>query len=144
MVVAGSLDAALLAALHGQAGDEPWATSLFESHLDLPGTFARVAAVGEVPAGFVLSRVAVDEQEILMIAVTSAMRRRGVGKRLLTAATDAGRRLGARRLVLEVAIDNIAARGLYEAAGLAAVGRRPKYYSRDGGPVDALILATEL
>ena len=36
--------------------------------------------------------------------------------------------------------DNAAARQLYADFGFVAVGRRPCYYSRLGGPADALVL----
>jgi ribosomal-protein-alanine N-acetyltransferase len=46
--------------------------------------------------------------------------------------------------VLEVAVDNHAARDLYLGASFSAVGRRPRYYRRPDGRVDALILRLAL
>ncbi|MFA4893699.1 GNAT family N-acetyltransferase, partial [Brevundimonas sp.] len=52
---------------------------------------------------------------------------------------------GARRLFLEVAEDNEAARALYGRAGFSEAGRRPRYYARaDGSRRDALLLALDL
>jgi ribosomal-protein-alanine N-acetyltransferase len=52
---------------------------------------------------------------------------------------------GADSMFLEVAVDNAPAIALYEAAGFAAVGRRPGYYDRGAaGRVDALILRLDL
>jgi ribosomal-protein-alanine N-acetyltransferase len=49
---------------------------------------------------------------------------------------------GARRVFLEVAEDNRAARGLYSAQGFAGVGRRAGYYGAAAGTdSDALILS---
>ena len=53
--------------------------------------------------------------------------------------------LGAETLFLEVAVDNVAALGLYTALGFAETGRRKAYYARAGGPAaDALILRVDL
>ena len=48
---------------------------------------------------------------------------------------------GAHAAVLEVAVDNAAARALYHQVGFAEVGRREAYYRRPGGVrVDACLL----
>jgi ribosomal protein S18 acetylase RimI-like enzyme len=46
--------------------------------------------------------------------------------------------------VLEMAVDNGAARALYTAKGFTPVGRRRNYYRQRGGLVDALILRLAL
>lgn len=51
--------------------------------------------------------------------VTPGARQRGVGGALLQAAADHGRALGAARLTLKTAIDNLAAQRAYEANGWA-------------------------
>jgi ribosomal-protein-alanine N-acetyltransferase len=52
--------------------------------------------------------------------------------------------LGASRVLLEVAVDNAAARALYARRNFAIIGRRPGYYRRPPRPpVDALILRWE-
>jgi len=51
--------------------------------------------------------------------VTPGARQRGVGGALLQAAADHGRALGAARLTLKTAIDNLAAQRVYEANGWA-------------------------
>ncbi|HET8995878.1 MAG TPA: ribosomal-protein-alanine acetyltransferase, partial [Acetobacteraceae bacterium] len=48
---------------------------------------------------------------------------------------------GAATLTLEVAVDNAAARRLYESTGFTQVGRRKRYYA-DGS--DALVLQVAL
>ena len=54
------------------------------------------------------------------------------------------RAAGIRRLLLEVAEDNEAARRLYQAAGLVPVGRRPGYYRVGDAPIAALIMALDM
>jgi [ribosomal protein S18]-alanine N-acetyltransferase len=72
-------------------------------------------------------------------------RRRGAGRRLLTAVIDRVREAGARALFLEVGADNPPARALYEAMGFRVVGTRSAYYRRgDGPPADALIMRLSL
>jgi len=74
-----------------------------------------------------------------------AARRLGLGARLLAHAEAVAAGRGVRRIVLEVARDNAAARRLYGTGGYAEVGRRRAYYLRpDGGRQDALILVKTL
>ena len=56
----------------------------------------------------------------------------------------ASRRGEARKVFLEVAEDNAAARALYAKLGFQEIGRRRAYYKRPGGAVDALTLGLEL
>jgi ribosomal-protein-alanine N-acetyltransferase len=114
-----------MAAVHEAAfPNDPWDEEAFGEMLAQPGVVGFIDERG----GVVLLRVVADEAEILTIGVTA--RRRGIGRALLAAGMAAAREAGAKAMFLEVA-------GLYEAAGFAAVGRRPAYY-HDGG--DAVVL----
>lgn len=88
------------------------------------------AAAG--PLGYVICSVVADEAEILALATRPEARRRGLGRALLNAATAAARDAGARRVLLEVARDNAAARRLYESAGFAVFNVRRGYYRASG------------
>ena len=77
-----------------------------------------------------------DELHITLIAVDPSVRRRGHGKRLLSALLQQARQHGAIHATLEVASNNPAAIALYSDAGFQSAGTRLKYYS-DGS--DALI-----
>lgn len=126
-----------LAAIHAEAFDAPWDADTFRTLLSQSGVAACVDR-----DGFILIRVVADEAEILTLAVRPAARRQGTGARLTTQAAALARAQGAARLFLEVAEDNVAARGLYAALGFELAGRRRGYYARGDGPaVDALILA---
>jgi ribosomal-protein-alanine N-acetyltransferase len=121
-----------MAAVHEAAfPNDPWDEEAFGEMLAQPGVVGFIDERG----GVVLLRVVADEAEILTIGVTA--RRRGIGRALLAAGMAAAREAGAKAMFLEVAAENVAALGLYEAAGFAAVGRRPAYY-HDGG--DAVVL----
>ena len=100
-----------------------------------------VFALGDARA-FALCRGGAGEGEVLTIATDPALRRQGYARRLLGGLEAEAARRGARRLFLEVAADNAAARGLYAGAGYAEIGRRAGYYARDKGAarVDALVL----
>jgi ribosomal-protein-alanine N-acetyltransferase len=72
--------------------------------------------------GFLVWRhTAPDEIEILNLAVAPAFRRRGIAKALLD-------KLPKCEIFLEVRESNLAARGLYQAAGFREVGLRRGYY----------------
>jgi ribosomal-protein-alanine N-acetyltransferase len=139
LVPAAPPHAAAMAALHALAfaPGEHWDAETFGSQFALPGVFGFLSP----EAGFVLARVAADEGEILTIAVAPSARRAGWGRALLRAAEQKAAAEGARKMFLEVAPGNVAARALYAAAGYGAVGRRKGYY-KDGS--DALLLGRAL
>jgi ribosomal-protein-alanine N-acetyltransferase len=132
------------AALHAGCFDDAWSAASIAAVLAMPGSFGLLSITSEAPSGFLLARIAADEAEIISLGVLPAYRRRGVARRLLESAASRAADSGARRLFLEVAADNPAARGLYLREGFAQVGRRACYYRRAAGAVDALILARSL
>jgi len=85
-----------------------------------------------------------SEAEIVSLGVLPNHRRRGIGSAILDAVCGAARLRGAERVVLEVALDNEAARALYAGRGFTVVGRRRNYYRRAERLVDALILRVHL
>jgi ribosomal-protein-alanine N-acetyltransferase len=129
-----------LAALHAEAFDTPWSAEAFAALLAQPGVILEAS-----PDGFVLVQVAADEAEVLTLVVRAAARRKGVATALVETAARRAALVGAGRLFLEVAEDNLAAMALYARLGFKPVGRRPRYYARASGPaVDALLLARNL
>jgi ribosomal-protein-alanine N-acetyltransferase len=139
--LATTADAPLLAALHVPSfGDEAWPESALAALLESPGVFGVVPAEAQ-PGGFILCRTAVDEAEVLTLAVLPAARRCGLGGRLLGAGLAWAMAQGAVTMFLEVAEDNAAALALYSGAGFAQVGRRPAYYRRGSATVAALVLS---
>lgn len=129
-------DPGRLAAIHAEAFAAPWDEAALTELLTSPGVFA----VAEED-GFTLIRVAVDEAEILTLAVRPSARRAGLGVRLVEAGVVRAAALGAERMFLEVAEGNVAARALYARSGFVEMGRRRGYYSHtDGRREDALTL----
>ncbi|MFJ6025430.1 ribosomal protein S18-alanine N-acetyltransferase [Brevundimonas sp. NPDC092305] len=133
-------DAEHLAALHASAYDSPWDDAAFADLLTAPGVLAVVE-----PDGFILIRAAADEAEILTLAVRPEARGRGLAGILLRQALADAATRDVRRVFLEVADDNLAARAVYAKAGFEQAGIRPRYYARpDGSRRDALLLALNL
>lgn len=123
---------------------EAWTRSQCTGILGLGGVWLLLARRGGQAAGFALSRVVLDEAELLLLAVQPAQRRFGVGRTLLAAVAGEARLRGAERLHLEMRDGNPAAH-LYEAAGFHEIGRRKRYYrGRDGSSFDAITLACRL
>lgn len=116
---------------------ETWSADAIAMQLALPGVFGFVAEEG----GMLIARTAADQAEVLTVAVLPLLRRQGIGHALLHAAMAEARRRGAVTMMLEVGVNNLAARGLYELAGFVRVGQRRRYYA-DG--TDALVLQARL
>lgn len=136
--------ARLAAALHEMSFNTPWGDDEFARLLEQPGV-AGLLWQDSAPAGFILIRAVADEAEILTLAVAPPHRRQGIGALLLGEATDMLRAGGTRRLFLEVAADNPAARALYTSYGFLVTGRRAGYYDRGSAPrVDAIVMTLEL
>ncbi|MBC7985558.1 MAG: ribosomal protein S18-alanine N-acetyltransferase [Sphingomonadaceae bacterium] len=123
---------------------EAWTRAQCEGMFAHPGVWLILAREEARPAGFALARMIADEAELLLIAVRPALRRRGIGRRLLDNMVAIARERGAARLYLEMRGDNDA-EALYLAAGFACVGRRRDYYRGGRGErFDALTLALNL
>jgi len=137
MSIRAATDADLprLVALHAISFTPAWDVKALKA-LMASGAEALLAA-----DGFILIRVAADEAEILTICVAPQSRRQGQGRALLAAACARACEEGAKRMFLEVARENLAARKLYEGFGFSEVGQRKSYYPGAG---DALVLAAAL
>jgi|GEM_PF-1033176 len=83
---------------------------------------------GDVLLGYALVALASFDAELEAILVAPQARGTGVAKALLRAVIESARDAGAERLLLEVRASNVAAIGLYQAAGLALDGVRRGYY----------------
>lgn len=137
---ADGASAALLATLHAEAFAEGWDAAAFTQLLAMPGAEAVLAFEADEPVGFLLSRQAADEAEIITIATRPGARRRGVGRQLLAHRMADLVARGVNHMFLEVAASNEAAIRLYAACGFTEVGRRKGYYQRPEGREDAIVL----
>ena len=138
-------DAAVLAALHGRSFAQGWSEGEFERLLADRTVVAHVARNSSgAPIGFLLSRRAADEAEILTVAVAGAARGRGIARELLARHLGRLAALGVVRVFLEVDDGNRPALLLYERAGFREVGRREGYYAGAQGSGAALTLRRDL
>jgi ribosomal-protein-alanine N-acetyltransferase len=140
---ARSTDAAALAALHAASFHRAWSETEFAALLAERNVVAHRASMGRTPVGFILSRIAAGEAEILSVAVSAVRRGKGLGRQLLDLHLRQLAGLGVQTVFLEVAEDNSSARALYRRAGFRDVGRREGYYGAGKGAA-ALILRRDL
>ena len=137
--------AALLSSMHTEAFDTAWSAAEFAALLATPGAAAVIAVEQGEPAGFILTRRAADEAEILTVCTRPFAQRRGVAKALLDHQFTELFRHGVARVFIEVAASNVAARRLYDKAGFATAGLRKLYYNNTDGPRDdAIVMRREL
>lgn len=123
-------DLRAVAAIERAVFPDPWSHGMFVAHLRYgpPEMFLIAEGIEGEVLGYALTRVVLDESELLNIAVSTKARRRGVGVALLRAAMETCRAHGAEWMLLEVREANLAARALYDRYGFVPVGRRAGYY----------------
>ncbi|MBB4197024.1 ribosomal-protein-alanine N-acetyltransferase [Rhodoblastus sphagnicola] len=138
-------DASDCSSLHATGFAHPWSASEFEALLADPSCLSVGVALKSELAGYLMSRVASDEAEVLTIVVAPTLRTFGCAQRLLL---DHLSRLAARGVTvvfLEVDAENEAAMALYRRNGFVEVGRRKAYYARaEGARGDALVMRRNL
>ena len=145
----GMKDARTASRLHGESFARGWADGEFESLISQQSVFGFLACpegrARDAAAGFVLSREAAGEAEILSIGISPKYRRSGLGWRLLRSAMQEARRRGAEEMFLEVDETNTAAVQMYRKLDFVQVGERRAYYARDGAPgTTALVMRRDL
>ena len=134
-------DAGAIAAIHAASFQRGWGEDEIHRLLIERNVVAHRAASGRSMIGFILSRIAAGEAEILSVAIAPAWRGRALARPLLDLHLRRLAGLGVRSVFLEVGKANAPARALYKRAGFYEVGQRQGYY-RDGAP--ALVLRRDL
>jgi ribosomal-protein-alanine N-acetyltransferase len=134
-------DAAAIAHLHAASFGRGWEEDEVQRLLLDSTVVAHRAMVRRTMVGFIMSRVAADEAEILSVAITPARRGRGFSRPLLDFHLRSLAGLGARTVFLEVDEHNTPACRLYGGAVFHEVGRRRGYYQSGAA---ALILRRDL
>ncbi len=141
IVGAGPQDAATIAALHAASFQRGWGEDEIDRLLADRSVVTHRMVAGRKTAGFIISRRAGDEAEILSIAVAPARRGRGLARPLLEFHLRTLAGLGIRTVFLEVDEHNKPALHLYNGSGFREVGRRQGYY---GSGATALVLRRDL
>lgn len=135
------------ARIHAQSFPHPWGVHEFERLIGAGNCLgeAAVESRGRRLFGFALSRRALDESEILTVAVDADVRGQGIAGRILDVHLPRLARFGVRTVFLEVAETNIPALRLYRRLGFQAVGKRAGYTrTASGGTVTALTMRRSL
>lgn len=134
-----------LSRLHRAAfPDDPWGPAAIMQIAGLAGFFGVLVCEAGEPVGFALAFGAGDTCEIAALGVLPERRRNGLGTALLDGVCAEARCRAAHAVILEVAVDNVAAQALYAASGFIRAGRRENYYRRAGRSVDADLLRLTL
>ncbi|MFN3863446.1 MAG: GNAT family N-acetyltransferase [Erythrobacter sp.] len=146
---------AVMEAAFDPAYGEAWNRRQVSDALSMPGTHALVVDTdGELlperlasqrrPAGFILSRHVLDEEELLLIAVIPDARCRGIGATLINRLIEAARKRGIARIYLEMRRGNPALH-LYRKLGFEPIGERSNYYRMANGErIDAITFARSI
>lgn len=138
-------DAAAIARLHAASFNRGWSENEIEQLMLDRHVLTHRATINGRLIGFIMSRLAAGEAEILSVAVSASHRGKGLARRLLNLHMGRLLGLGIRVIFLEVDESNAAARQLYRRAGFGEAGRRQGYYTVPGGkPATALILRRDL
>jgi ribosomal-protein-alanine N-acetyltransferase len=129
----GLRDLAALTALETAAmGADAWSPQALADELaGVPATrWVVVADLDGEAVGYAVLRAPGATADVQRVAVTEALRGRGLGRLLLDALAGEAARRGCADVLLEVAEDNTAARALYATAGFVEITRRDDYYGR--------------
>lgn len=138
-------DAARLAQLHRASFHRGWGADEFEQILIERNSLAHRLRAGQKIVGFIVSRIAADQAEILSIAVAASYRGRGLSRDLLRTHLGHLAGHGLKTVFLEVEENNRPARSLYNRAGFRVVGRRERYYKDAGGEqLNAVVMQRDL
>ena len=110
-----AIDVYLISEMEKECFDDAWSLTAVESFLENGGKYKIE------PFGYVLTREAGGETELMRIAVRPESRSAGHGTKLL-------KRALVPNMFLEVRISNTAARTMYEKVGFTVTGTRKGYY----------------
>ncbi len=129
---------AAVAALESEifAGRDPWRERAFARELESETSIWLLAFVDGDLAGYAGGWVVGEEFHLLNLGVAPSLRRRGIGRRLLSEILSRAAQRGCMAAILDVRKSNLEARALYEKAGFVERAVRPRYY---GNGEDALL-----
>jgi ribosomal-protein-alanine N-acetyltransferase len=87
----------------------------------------------------------VNEAELFLIMTKPEHRKQGIGHRILATFEQRALQNNIRRIILEVAYSNVAARALYTSKGYQQIAVRKNYYTfPNGRRVDAIVMEKHL
>jgi ribosomal-protein-alanine N-acetyltransferase len=118
-----------IAALEREAFRSPWRRAFFESELNAPGRYNRVArATGGSLAGYLFAMYFLDEMHVNKIAVSEPMRRQGIALSLMEDCIAFARLHEVHSISLEVRQSNLGAQLFYQKLDFHPTYVRARYY----------------
>src|SRR3954447_9585836 len=110
-------DSASLVQIERRCFSDPWSEASFREALESPWTFGLVAQNNRGIAGYLIGREVAGTGEVLNLAVSPDVRRRGVARSLLRAGLVSLRKRHVEEVYLEVRESNHTAQALYLSLG---------------------------
>jgi ribosomal-protein-alanine N-acetyltransferase len=118
----------------------PWTEGIFKDCIQA-GYYCSLLVRGDEIAGYGIMAIAAGEAHVLNICVKRSLQGRGLGRRQLEHLIEKARDGGARRMLLEVRVSNLAAITLYHHLGFVEIGLRRGYYPARHAREDAIVLS---
>jgi ribosomal-protein-alanine N-acetyltransferase len=121
-------------------GQRAWSETEFAAMLSKKNALSATC-----DAGFAVGQVILDEAELFLIMTKPERRGQGVGHQILAKFEQRALQNNIRRIILEVAYSNSAARALYTSSGYQQIAVRKNYYTfSNGSHVDAIVMEKHL
>ena len=121
-------------------GQRAWSEAEFSTMLSASNALSVTC-----DAGFALGQVIVNEAELFLIMTKPEHRKQGIGHRILATFEQRALQNNIRRIILEVAYSNVAARALYTSNGYQQIAVRKNYYTfPNERRVDAIVMEKHL
>ena len=121
---------------------EPWDRLSFETSVKADHDIGIIAEYDGVPAGFCILRCSYEQADVINVAVSPHVRRKGIAASMLKQLILEGRKCGVSDFLLEVRISNEPAVKLYEKLGFITIstGSSSSLYIISNGRPGAIIL----
>ena len=121
-------------------GQRAWSETEFSAMLSASNALSVTCNTG-----FAVGQIILDEAELFLIITKPENRKQGVGRRILATFEQQALQNNIRRIILEVAYSNVAARALYTSNGYQQIAVRKNYYTFPSGRrVDAIVMEKHL
>lgn len=135
-------DAAAVAEMDYQSFPDPWSQNSILETISNPQTICLLAERAGKAVGYLFAYTAMDEAEIVRIAVVKEQRKQGTGKSLLNALEEICRKKQIGKLLLDVRESNQAARAFYKKMAFQEDGIRKGFY--EVPPEDGILMSKQL
>lgn len=125
-------------------GKGSWNESMISQELQAPmrAYYAQIDENTHTLCGYAGYWFDGDDAQIMTIGVAKQYQRKGIASKLLSTMIKTVKQIGAKRMLLEVRVDNVPALALYERFGFVKMGLRKRYYQPEG--VDAYTMCADL